>query len=137
MPLDVDEAEDLVQPRDHRQLLGLDRLDPCPAHQLDDVVLDLTPVGLQPLLRIDLLGPEQVRDLDRLVPDLDIERIGQGVGGIRAHHQGSMAGLRRPDGGGGRDGRLADAALSGEQQDPHLTVAYRPPRPDVQRSISC
>ena len=56
--LDVDQAEDLVEAGDHGELLGLDRLGARPVHQLDEVVLDLAPVLLEPLLGVDLLRPQ-------------------------------------------------------------------------------
>ena len=60
--LHVDQGEDLVETGDHRELLGLDRLGPGPVHQLDEVVLDLAPVVLEPFLGVDLLRPEVLRD---------------------------------------------------------------------------
>jgi hypothetical protein len=117
--LHVDQREDLVQARDHRELLRLDRLDPGPVHHLDEVVLDLAPVGLQPALRVDLLGPQVLGDRGRVLADLQVERVRQRVGRIRAHDERPVTGGGRSNGGGRRDRRLAHAALAGEQEDPH------------------
>ena len=123
MPLHVDQAEDLVQPGDDGELLGLDRLDPRPVHQLDEVVLYLAPVGLQAGLGVDLLGPQVPRDGRGLVEHVAVEGVGERMGGVGAHHEGPASGPGGFDGGGGRDRRLAHAALSGEEQDSHPHLA--------------
>ena len=58
MLLDVAEGEDLVEPGDDRQLLGLEALDARPAEHLDQVALDLGPGVLHAVLRVELLGPQ-------------------------------------------------------------------------------
>ena len=66
--LHIDQGEDLVETRDHGELFGLDRLGASPVHQLDHVVLDLAPVVLEPLLRVDLLAPQVLDDRGRRIP---------------------------------------------------------------------
>ena len=124
--LHVDQREDLVEARDHRELLGLDRLGAGPVHQLDEVVLDLAPVVLEPLLRVDLLRPQVLGDQRRLRIDLDLEGIAERVRRVGRHHEralplpGGAHGRRRGHGG------LADAALTGEQDDSHEPQSTAP-----------
>ena len=71
------------------------------------------------MLGVDLLGDEVVADGEGLITELEVERIGQAVCGIGGHHQGPVSEIGGFQAGGGRDGRLANAALAGDEQDPH------------------
>ena len=117
--LDVGEAEDLVQAGDHRELLGLDRVDPRPVQERDHELLDVAPVGLQPVLRVDLLGPQVRRDLLGAGGEGDIERVGEGVRRVCAHDERAVACHGSSHCSGRSDGCLADPALAGEQKNPH------------------
>jgi hypothetical protein len=77
MPFDVGEGEELVETRDHRQFLGFDLLDPRPLQDCDRMLLDLSPVLLEPALRIELLGPEIGRNLDGVRREVRAECVGQ------------------------------------------------------------
>jgi hypothetical protein len=116
--LDVGQGEDLVQARDHRQLLGLERLHSGPPEQLADEGLDLDPGVLHPVLGVELLAVEVVGHLDRQGAEVGIEGVAQRVRrvGRQDHRPEALvgAGQRRRRRGGG----LADPSLAGEQQDP-------------------
>ncbi len=125
--LHVDQREDLVEPGDHRQLFGLDRLGARPVHQRDGVLLDLAPVVLQPLLRVDLLGPEVRDHLRRPCADRRLERVRQRVGGVGRHDHRPSPGRCGPHGGRRGHGGLPDPALPGEQHAPAWRPAYPGP----------
>jgi hypothetical protein len=121
--LDIDQAEDLVQPGDDGELLCLDGLHPGPVHQLDEVLLDLPPVCFQPGLGVDLLCPQAPSDRGGLVHDVAIEGVGERMRGVGTHDQRPGTGSSRLHGGRGGNGGLAHAALSREEQDSHLQLA--------------
>src|SRR4029077_14156694 len=72
-----------------------------------------------PLLRVYLLPEEVRRDLRELGRDLGLVGVGETVRGVGRHHERACAGLRDAQCGCGGDGRLADAALPGEDDDSH------------------
>ena len=117
--LHIDQREDLVDPRDHREFLGLDRVGAGPVHHLHHVVLDLAPVLLEARLGVDLLRPQALGDLARLVADRDLEGVGERVCRVGAHDQRSQAGPRRAHSGRRGHGRLADPTLPREEDHPH------------------
>ena len=124
MLLHIRQAEDLVESGDHRKLLGLDGIDPRPVEERDHELLDVAPVRLQPLLRVDLLGPQVLADLLGPSGERPVERIGQGVGRVGAGDQRLLPGGCRTDGRRRGNGGLADTALAGEQEDAHPGTAY-------------
>ena len=85
----------------------------------EQVALDLRPGLLEAELGVDLLDEEVLGDLARLGPDGGAERLGQRVRAVGRQHQGAVALAGRERGRAGGDGRLADAALAGEQDDAH------------------
>ena len=88
-------------------------------------LLDLAPVLLEALLRVDLLAEQLRRDLGQLGADLALERVGEAVRGVGGHHERPRALLRDAERRRGGDGRLADAALAGEHDDAHGQSACR------------
>ena len=116
---DLGQREQLIEAREHRELFGLDRLDPGPVEHLQQPIADLRPVLLEPLPCIDLLRRTPRRHLDRYRSELHVERVTQRVGRIRGgDHDGTTIGCEAQRGG-GRGRGLADAALTGDEQDPH------------------
>jgi hypothetical protein len=126
--LDVGQAEDLVEPGDHGELFGFDGVHAGPVEERHHEFLDLAPVPLETLLRVDLLRPQVRRDLLSMGGEREVERVGQRMGRIGAHHQGPLPGGGRTHGGGSRDGRLPDPAFACEQQDAHHRKPTRPVR---------
>jgi hypothetical protein len=114
---DVAQGEHLVEPGDHRQLLGLQTLDPGPPEDLEQVVLDLGPGVLHAILGVELLAPQVVGDRRHQGAQGDVERVGQRVGGVGGQGEGAEAGVGAAEGGRRRGGGLADPALAREQQD--------------------
>ena len=76
--LDVAQAEHLVEAREHRELLGLDRVEPGPVEHLHQIRLDLAPRLLHALLRVELLTGEARRRCGvGIGAELDPERVGR------------------------------------------------------------
>ena len=91
---DLQQAEELVHARRDGQLLGGDAEDAAVGEDPAEPVADGGPVRLELGLRLDLLGPEQRRDLARLGTELLLERIAEAVGGIGREDDRPQAGAR-------------------------------------------
>ena len=117
--LDVAQGEHLVEPGHHRQLLGLDGLDPGPVEHLDQPVLDLAPGLLHPLLRVELLARQARGDHGRLGAERHVEAVGQRVGRVGRDDERAQAGVGAAHRRRRRDRRLAHASLAGEEEDAH------------------
>ena len=57
----IGQGEDLLQPREQRELLGLDRPHAGEVEQLGQVGAQITPLLLQPLAGVELLGVQALR----------------------------------------------------------------------------
>ena len=66
MALEREEAEELVEARRHRELLGADAVHAALDEQRAQPRLDAGPVALHLLLGDDLLGPQPLAELRRL-----------------------------------------------------------------------
>ena len=64
----------------------------------------------------------------RLGPDLPVEGVGEAVGGVGGDDERAVAELRRADGGGGGEARLAHPALARVEDEPRAH-RRRPPSP--------
>ena len=115
--LDVGEGEDLVETRDDRQLFGLEAVHPRPGEHLAEVRLDVLPGLLHPLLRVELLAPQTVRDRRAGGRERHVERVGQRVGRVGGQHHRAQAGVGAAQCGGRGRSRLAHPTLAGEEQD--------------------
>ena len=110
--LDLEQAEELVHPGRHRQLLRGDVHHATVGDHLSQPLLHRAPVDLHLALRLNLLAPQALADGSRLGPQRHIERIGEAVRRVRREDDGSQAGGRTAAGRGGGDAGLADAALA-------------------------
>src|SRR5207248_682608 len=79
MALDLQQREELVHARRHRQLLGGDLVDAVFREQLAEPLLNRLPMALHLLLRLNLLTPEAIAASSRLAAELGFERIGEAV----------------------------------------------------------
>ena len=123
MVAQLEQGQHLLGTRHHGELLGGDRVEARGLEHREQVALDVRPRLLEPQLRVHLLHPEPLLDLDRLAQRAgrrrDAQGVGQRVGGIGREHERAVPG-RGGEGGRPRgERRLADAALAGEQEDPH------------------
>ena len=116
---DLGQGEELVQAGQDRELLGLDAVETAPAEQFDEISADRSPGVLEALGGVDLLRPQALGHRGRVRSQGAGEGVGQGVGGVGRHHDGAQSGVGAPQRGGRGDGRLAHAALAGEEQRPH------------------
>ena len=123
----LEEREHLLGARDHGQLLGRHRVDPGDLEHREQVALDLGPRLLEPQLGVDLVD-EQVRARPRcgsaptVTPKASASEWAASVDSTSVRWPGRGGEGRR----GGRDGRLADAALAGEEEDPHEPRSVSP-----------
>ena len=115
--LDLEQAEELVHPGRHRQLLRGDVHHATVGDHLSQPLLHGAPVDLHLALRLNLLAPQALADGSRLGPQRHIERIGEAVRRVRREDDGSQAGGRTAAGRGGGDAGLADAALARVKDD--------------------
>ena len=95
---------------------------PATSKTVEEVGLDVGPRLLEPLLGVDLLSPEPVghrRGRGRAMSNASASEC---AGSVEST---SVRGRPRPRRGGGRDRGLADAALPGEEQDPHEVASTR------------
>ena len=123
--LDPHQRGDLVHPGRVGDLLGHDLVEALGGENLDRVLVELRPVPLHLVQRRDLVRPEVVGDLGERRAELDVERVAQGVGGVRAHDHRAIAGLRAVHGGRRGDRGLAHAALACEEDHAHRTECRR------------
>jgi hypothetical protein len=73
----LEQREDLLGAGQDRELLGLERRDATLLEHLTQVVLHLTPAGLERALGVDLLPVKAGVDLGRLIPQRDPEGVGE------------------------------------------------------------
>ncbi len=121
----LEQRQNLLGTGDDRQLLGGHRVEPGDVEHREQVALDLRPRLFEPELGVDLLHVEPLGHPGRLRPDLYAERVCQRVGGVRREHERAVAGRGGERRGTGRDRGLADAALPGEEEDPHDVSSTR------------
>src|SRR5699024_3214555 len=114
----IAEGEDLVEARNDRQLLGLDRLDACPFEHVEEPRPNVRPGVFHPRLRIELLRTELRGDLGGLVTESVIEHVSERVCWIRAEDDGSPTRIGACDRGGCGCRGLPDSAFTGEEQNP-------------------
>ena len=117
----LEQSEHLLGAGDHRHLLGGDRIHPGGIENRQQVALDVGPGLLEPQLGVDLMDEQPVGDLGRLCVHPTRGAVGVGQ---RVRRVGGQDERPEPAGGGergraGGDGRLADTALAGEEDDAH------------------
>src|SRR5581483_8587344 len=100
------------------QFIGLDLGQPLPPQEFRELILDLAPAASGLLQYVDLLRVEAVTDLEWCCTQPNGEHIAETVGDVGAHHERAMTQRCRPHGGCRRQGRLADAALAGVEDEP-------------------
>src|SRR4051812_47920683 len=120
---DHQEPEELVHPRQHRQLLGRQGVGSLPLEKGGHVLLDLGPVLLEYAPVFHLLRIQTGRHLLGLRPNLRIESVRKGVCRIGAHHQHLLAGAGRLERRRRRDARLPNTSLPGVEDGPQATVS--------------
>ena len=91
--LELQQREQLVRARRHRQLLGGDPVDAALGEHPAQPLLRGRPVALELVLRLDLLGPHAVSDIGRLGAHRHLQRLGQRV---RRDRWRARASARRP-----------------------------------------
>ncbi len=79
MPLDLQQAEELVHARGNAQFLGGDVHDPAVGEQLAEPALDGTPIAFHLTLRLDLLAPKSLCDRRRISLERRLERVRETV----------------------------------------------------------
>ena len=116
---DLEERQHLLGAGDDGELLGRDGVDAGDVEHAQEVALDVAPRLLEPLLRVDVLHPQVGRDLGGLPRGGHRQGVGERVGGIGRQHERPVPGRRGGTRGGRGERRLPDAALAGEEEDPH------------------
>ena len=86
---------------------------------------DRAPVVLELVLGLDLLGVQALADLRRLAADLGLQHVGERVRRVGGDHERARAVGRAAARRGGRDGRLADAALARVEDRPRPHASRR------------
>jgi hypothetical protein len=113
------QGEQVLHAGQHGELVGHQLVDARAGQQRAEVVLEPGPRAVQQRPGVDVRGEEAGVEFCGLSPEVGLERIAERVrwvGGDRQH----LAAGAREDGCGGRgEGGLADASLTGEQDDAH------------------
>ena len=125
---DPEQRPDLVHAGQDRHLLGHDLVEASPAQDRCGVLLDPSPVARDVVEDVRLLRPQVRRDLERHGAELAVERVAEAVGDVGRHHDRAVAAVGAGERGGGGDARLADAALSGVDEDAGHAAPARGPR---------
>ena len=122
---DGPQGEQLLQPGNHRQLLGMEAFGSCPLEQLLEVGTNRRPRSVEELLGVDLLRAERRRHARRTRAQPAPEDVAERVRAVRRHHQGARTTIGRAERRGSGNRRLAGAALAGHEQDAwaHRAVA--------------
>ena len=125
---EIGEGEDLLEPGEQRQLLGLDGPHAGPVEQLGQVGAQVAPLLLQPLAGVELLaraGRRHRESAGRRAGGRG-RRPASGPGRSRQHQRAEPR-VGAAERGGRRRRGLADAALAGEEQDPRRRRPGRSP----------
>ena len=117
---DPQQAEQLAQPGQQQRLLGGERNLTLPDHETRQVVAQTRPRPVVLHQGVDLQGIQARGDAGRFAGQRQTQRITQRMCRVGAHHQDPVPLIRQVQGRGGGDGGLADPALSGVQDDPHV-----------------
>ena len=112
-------GEHLVEPGDHRQLLGFDGPGAGPVEHATRYSRTAPHASSSRTRASSCDAVEARRDRGRPVAERDREDVGERVRGIGRADDRAQPEPARAHGRRGRDGGLADAALAGEQQDAH------------------
>jgi hypothetical protein len=113
-----EQGKNFFHTRQNGQFVGDDRIEAPAFKEFFEKMVDGPPVPFDLAGHVDFLAEQVVRDGRRFGSDGHVERIGQGMGGVRAQDQGSQTGLGGAGGRGGGHGRFTHPAFAGEQQNP-------------------
>jgi hypothetical protein len=122
MPLvDVKQGGQLLHAGKYGHLIRLDLAQARRPQERTDVGPDLLPVPFDLFLDVDLVDPQPVRDLQGIrgfrveQARVEVEGIGERMGGVHAHDQCAITQLRQPQTRRRRQAGLAHAALATKQ----------------------
>ena len=101
MPDDTHQTGKLLRAWQHGHLLGYHVLHAPPRKEGAHVLLERDPIAVYFVQHGDLLRPEVIGDLHRLATKDKVERVGERVGGVRAHDERALARFGEAQGGSG------------------------------------
>ena len=117
------QRQHLVDAGQHGELVGGDRVDAAAGEHVDQEALHVTPGRLEPQLGVDLHAPTGPAPPRAGSPvERHAQRVAERVRGVGRQQQRLDAAVGQPQRGRRGGGRLADAALAGEQHDPHAAA---------------
>ena len=113
------EREQVLDAGEHGQLVGHQLVDARPGEHGAQVLLQRPPRVVEQGVGVDVGGVQPALQLGGLAVELGFERVAEGVRGVGRDDQRLASRTGEAGGRGRRERRLADAALSREQHDPH------------------
>jgi hypothetical protein len=126
--VDIHHGSQLFHAGQDGQLLGLDVADPGGAQYRGDVGGDLAPVPFDFFLDIDFVDGQPLVDAVRVAGlaveqfGFEVERVGEAVRRIHAHHQRAVSQPRKLQAGGRGETGLAHASFAAKEKDAHSSI---------------